>query len=126
MTRHSAQLSKDLGFSVIEALSSVLEQATVAERIVALGDERFFSDELLQRAAAMTVIWAGEAAKRATHGNDLNEQQPHLELRNLAQVRDVISHDYDIVDYAIIWDILTEDLPRVAKSINAFLSSNSE
>jgi len=49
-------------------------------------------------------------------------QHRELQLNNLEKTRHVIVHDYDIIDYHIVWTIITEHLSQVAEAVDSFLT----
>jgi uncharacterized protein with HEPN domain len=61
-------------------------------------------DAILRR---ITII--GEATKRLTQ--DFRAAHPSIPWKAIAGMRDIITHDYDEVDLAEIWTVISENLP---------------
>lgn len=68
-------------------------------------------DPLRQLAIERLLEIVGEAAKRVS--DHYRAEHPDIPWRRAAGLRDVITHEYDRVDYGIIWTILKRDLPAL-------------
>lgn len=65
----------------------------------------------------ITII--GEATKRLS--SDLREQHPNIPWREMAGMRDVIVHEYDQLDFEVIWDVVQNKLPELQTLIQPLL-----
>lgn len=72
-------------------------------------------DAILRR---ITII--GEATKRLSR--DFREQHPGIPWKNIAGMRDVITHDYDEIDLAEVWTVIHENLPELLQYIDPLIS----
>jgi uncharacterized protein with HEPN domain len=63
-------------------------------------------DAILRR---ITII--GEATKRLS--KDFRAQHPTIPWKEIAGMRDVITHDYDEVDLDDVWTVVNENLPQL-------------
>lgn len=63
-------------------------------------------DAILRR---ITII--GEATKRLS--KDFREHHPTIPWKEIAGMRDVITHDYDEVDLDEVWTVINENLPQL-------------
>ena len=81
--------------------------------------EAFLRDEVLKRAFARSLEIVGEASKKPSPG--FREAHPSVEWRLMAGTRDKLIHDYFGVDYAIVWDIVVTELPRLEEEIRGLL-----
>ena len=103
-------------------LSDFLTHADRVEQLVAKGRSAFDDDEFLRYAAEALLVRLGEIVARMDQAfPDLAEQHPELELRQLKGARNVIAHGYDIVDYNIVWEVMSIDIPRVAARVKALM-----
>jgi uncharacterized protein with HEPN domain len=73
-------------------------------------------DENLRMTLAHLVQIIGEAARRVS----LRFQQGHPEIpwRNIIGMRHKVIHDYLHVDYDIVWDVVTVDLPPLVVNLD--------
>lgn len=83
------------------------------------GREAFFSDEMIQHAVLYNLQVMGEAAKRVTM--DYRDAHPEISWRGIAALRDVLIHDYEVVDAARIWAVVENDLPGLKVALQALL-----
>lgn len=77
-------------------------------------------DAILRR---ITII--GEATKRLSR--DFRNQHPNVPWKEIAGMRDVITHEYDEIDLDEVWTVINENLPQLMKYIEPLvLSENDE
>lgn len=67
-------------------------------------------DAILRR---ITII--GEATKRLSQ--DFRNQHPDIPWKEIAGMRDVITHEYDEVDLDEVWTVINENLPQLLEHI---------
>lgn len=80
-----------------------------------VGGERFMRDETLERASARSLEIIGEAIKQVPEVFRL--QHPDIDWKSFAGLRDKLIHHYFGVDYAIVWDIVCNELPQLRKQL---------
>jgi uncharacterized protein with HEPN domain len=61
----------------------------------------------------------GEAVKRLPP--ELRQRHPAVPWRQVAGMRDKISHGYDAVDYQTLWDTVRDDLPTLLGTVEQML-----
>ena len=75
------------------------------------------SDEMLHAAIERELMIVGEAMTRLSKAApELTDQFP--ERRQIIAFRNILVHGYDIVDDAVVWDIIQNQLPLLVKRIN--------
>ncbi|MGD1866443.1 MAG: DUF86 domain-containing protein [Phormidesmis sp.] len=72
-----------------------------------------------QDASVRRITIVGEATKRLTKG--FRAQHPTIPWKQIAGMRDVLSHDYDEVDLEEVWRVTKENLPQLADYIRPLL-----
>lgn len=79
------------------------------------------SDRLLNLALVRLLEIIGEAANRIPE----QEQARHPEIpwRQIVSLRNRLIHGYDSVDFDILWQIVTEDLPPLIASLEGIILS---
>ena len=91
-------------------LLDVLESARLAiSYVVGKTKEEFLVDTLLQDAVTRRLIVIGEAARRTSEARQT--ALSHLPWKAMIGMRNVVIHEYDSVDWLIVWDTLQKDLP---------------
>jgi uncharacterized protein with HEPN domain len=68
------------------------------------------NDEKLS-AILYQITILGEATKRLSQ--NFRQQHPEIPWREMAGMRDVIVHEYDQLDFEIIWDVIHRKLPEL-------------
>ncbi len=58
---------------------------------------------------ALEVI--GEAANRIS--SDVQRLYPEVPWRNMIDMRNLLIHNYDVVDLYTVWETVIEDVPRL-------------
>lgn len=72
-------------------------------------------DAILRR---ITII--GEATKRLSP--DFKEQHPSIPWKQIAGMRDVLTHDYAEVDLDEVWTVVNENLPQLLNYIEPLIA----
>jgi uncharacterized protein with HEPN domain len=68
----------------------------------------FVSDERLQELCAFNLTQMGELVNRMD--NEFIASYPAIPWRNIRGLRNRITHDYEGIDFRIIWDVIENDL----------------
>lgn len=76
-----------------------------------------------QDAILRRIIIIGEATKRLT--KDFRNQHPSIPWKEIAGMRDVLTHDYDEVDLDEIWTVISENLPPLLTYIEQLITSEN-
>lgn len=113
-------MSRDLAalVDILEAIQLIrqyvsgIDQATLANNI-----EK--QDAILRR---ITII--GEATKRLSQ--DFRNQHPAIPWKQIAGMRDILSHVYDEVDLDEVWSVIQENLPQLLSYIQPLIPPEDE
>ena len=81
------------------------------EFIKDLSFERFMAEGLARRATERELEIIGEAGRRMSAV--FRAAHPEIPWKDIIGLRNVISHDYDRIDYQRIFDIATKQLPEL-------------
>lgn len=76
-------------------------------------------DDYFSHAVRSAIEVIGEAAKNVP--DTIKEQHQDIPWREMAALRDKIIHGYFRIDYSIVWNVITEDLPKVEPKISLLL-----
>ena len=92
---------------IIESIKLILHYVEgVNQESLAANYEK--QDAILRR---ITII--GEATKRLSP--EFRQKHSDIPWKKIAGMRDVITHDYDEIDLAEIWTVITENIPELLK-----------
>lgn len=86
-----------------------------------MGIEEFLADETLRRAFVRSLEIVGEAAKKVP--DEFRAQNPAVEWRAMAGMRDRLIHDYFGVDYELVWDVVQNRIPELRGRIASILET---
>lgn len=81
--------------------------------------EEVSDDPVLSRAIIRSLEVIGEAARKVDP--EFKAEHPEIEWRKMAGTRDRLIHDYQGVDYDIVWNIIKEKLPLLKQQVAALL-----
>jgi len=93
--------------------------AAIREYVAGLDEDAFRSDQRTVDAVARNLEVLGEAAKSIPPG--LRARHPTIEWRKIAGLRDVIIHQYFVVDLTIVWEIVTTKLDDLEAGLRQIL-----
>jgi len=82
------------------------------------------SDRLLNLALVQLVTMAGEAANRVPA--DVQAQHPEIAWPSIVGMRNRLIHGYDKIDFDILWQTVTEDLPPLIASLEKIVPPEQE
>jgi uncharacterized protein with HEPN domain len=80
------------------------------------------ADRMLNLALVRLLEILGEAAGRVLPGD--RDRYPLVPWPQLVSLRNRLIHGYDQVDFDILWQILTQDLPPLVRELEAILASD--
>lgn len=80
-----------------------------------INEDKFMYDETLQRAYSRSLEIIGEATKQLP--KDFTDKYPEIDWDSMAGMRDKLIHHYFGVDYAIVWDVVKNELPKLKPQI---------
>jgi uncharacterized protein with HEPN domain len=66
----------------------------------------------------------GEASKNVPE--DLKTTYSNIPWKNISGARDKLVHDYFDIDVDIVWNIITQELPKLKIAIDDYISKNPE
>lgn len=103
-------------------LEDFLAFADAGARLVARGRSAYDADEMLQLASEAILHKVGEAIARLP--DDVTARHPSVRWRPMKGMRNRIGHEYEVVDYAILWNALERRLPEDAAAVREILAGS--
>ena len=85
-----------------------------------LGRQAYDGDENLRLALTHLVQVIGEAARQVSP--DFAGDHPEIPWADIVGMRHKVVHDYLGVDEDIVWQVVTEDLPRLVTALELTVS----
>lgn len=85
--------------------------------------EDFIENTVLQDATSFSISMIGEAASHISE--EFQEKHPEIPWVKMIGIRNRLVHtfDYDQINYDIVWDVATEDIPELEEKIRCALST---
>jgi uncharacterized protein with HEPN domain len=103
--------------------ASLLDAAKFANNILELMEgidqSTLETDLRTQSAVLYQLTILGEAIKRLSPG--FREQHPDIPWRKIAGTRDKVTHQYDRVDFVIVWEVVQRDIPAFLAQLTPLL-----
>ena len=82
------------------------------------------SNEEKQAAILYQLTIIGEATKRLSP--DLRNQHPTIPWKQMAGMRDIVTHHYDEVDPDVVWDVVQDDIPQLITLLEPLVANTLE
>ena len=90
---------------MLQALERIVQETSETSR------DRLFFDDCLTRAIILDFIVLGEAANNVTEGYCAAHSE--VPWSDIAGFRHKLVHDYSGIDFGILWDAMTKDVPAL-------------
>lgn len=84
-----------------------------------LARENLQNDDEKQAAILYRLVIIGEATKRLSQ--EYRDQYSIIPWRQMAGLRDVVVHDYDELDFEILWNVVHVNLPDILPELKSIL-----
>lgn len=107
---------KDQGLYLGHIREAIADIRTYA----AAGEEAFRSDRMRQDAIIRKLEVIGEAVKQLS--DETRRREPAIPWRQIAGMRDHLSHAYFGVDLALVWRVVERDLEPLDAAVTALLN----
>jgi len=86
--------------------------------------EQYQSESMVIDSVNMNLSIIGEAARNIP--DEVQDQYPAIDWRNVAGLRNIITHEYFRLNLARIWDVVENNLPELETQIRAIIDAESE
>ena len=79
----------------------------------------FLGDRKTQRAIEKCLGNMGEASKRIP--DSIRKKYQEIPFKQMSQMREIVVHDYDGINYMIIWETVTKEIPPLEEKMESLL-----
>ncbi|MBQ7655289.1 MAG: DUF86 domain-containing protein [Clostridia bacterium] len=87
---------------------------------ISFDQERFLTSHTYRNAVAMCILQIGELVKQLSDG--FVKEYPGIPWKMMARTRDQYAHHYGNMDFSMLWDTATQDIPGVYSYCKLILS----
>jgi len=98
--------------------------AKIARYIGDMTYESFIADEKTFDAVVRNLEIVGEAAKHIPA--EIKDRHIEVEWSKAAGIRDIIAHEYFGIDDEILWDVVSNHIPRLATQLRDVIRLESD
>lgn len=81
--------------------------------------DEFRRDRTLRDATERQLMTLGEAARRVSEG--FRSRHPEIRWQKIIGLRNVLIHNYDVIDYADLWRAVTDHAPELIRQLTSLL-----
>ncbi|MCT2536743.1 DUF86 domain-containing protein [Aquibacillus koreensis] len=96
---------------------------TAAEKIESYTDglsfESFIDNDLVFDAVIKNILVIGEATKNIP--DHIRNDNPQIEWRKIARMRDMMIHGYFSINHRIVWDVVQNKIPILKKEVKKLI-----
>ncbi len=107
---------------ILQKISTYIND--VAQYVNGLPFELFMTDKKTVSACAFAVSQIGELAKDISISTQ--EEYTYIPWKSIRGMRNKIVHDYENVDFAVLWGTITKSLPVLLNQIDDILHHEVE
>lgn len=87
----------------------------ISEFVAGFTYDDFLNDKKTKAAISLKLLVIGEAVNRLP--GDLKIRHPEIEWNKIIRSRNIIAHDYEVVDFSIVWKIISFHIPQLRETI---------
>lgn len=106
--------------SLLDFLCHILEECGFILRVKSgRSRQQLLDDEVISRAIVRSLEIIGEATKKVPE--EVKVKYPHVPWAEMAGMRDVLIHDYFGIDYDVVWNTISTDIPELHEALETII-----
>ena len=100
-------------------LGHIRDAVNDIEQYTSVGRDAFVAERMRHDAVIRKLEIIGEAVKQLSDAT--KDRRPEIPWKQIAGMRDRLTHDYFGVDLALVWRVVERDLPALKAAVMALL-----
>ena len=100
-------------------LGHIRDAVNDIEQYTSVGRDAFVAEQMRHDAVIRKLEIIGEAVKQLSDAT--KERRPEIPWKQIAGMRDRLTHDYFGVDVALVWRVVERDLPALKAAVMRLL-----
>ena len=102
---------RDRDITILMKITQYADEVNGTVSRFGLDLEKFKSDYVVKNAIAMCVLQIGELVN--TLSAEFKDAHPKMQWRDIVSLRNRTAHAYVSIDFDILWDIASVDIPEL-------------
>lgn len=94
----------------------------VEEYTEGVSEDQLRQDKLCLHATIYNVQIIGEAVYKLT--NEFKQLHPDTPWGVIEKMRHILVHDYFKINFDVLWDVVSQDIPKLKSQIEAYIKEN--
>jgi len=103
--------------------SILIEIRDAREFTAGLTRKQFINDRMRRKSVAYSIQTIGEIARRLSA--EFKDAHPEVPWGSVIGMRNVIVHEYDVVNYVTVWSVVQRRLPELEAQLDPLLDEGS-
>jgi uncharacterized protein with HEPN domain len=106
----------------LDSINLTYIEVAALECLEFMGDlsfDQFLNDRKTRAAIVWQICVIGEAANRLSE--NIRQQTSEIDWRRMIDMRNILIHGFNRIDYTIVWHAAQEELPPLVDSIKRLL-----
>ena len=100
-------------------LGHIRDAVNDIEQYTSVGRDAFVAERMRHDAVIRKLEIIGEAVKQLSDAT--KDRRPEIPWKQIAGMRDRLTHDYFGVDLALVWRVVERDLPALKAAVMALM-----
>lgn len=120
------EYNKNIDERTKKILQTIIKHCNIIlETKIYFGDEyeKFENNKIYQNAVLTPVTQIGELVKKIPM--DFRNQHNEIPWKNIAGMRDIVVHNYETIDKAILWDVIENEIEKIKEFCKRILKEEA-
>lgn len=108
---------------LLQTLSDLKENIKdIQDRVAGINEKSFHHDHNLKDALTYRLAVIGEIVNKLP--TELTDRYKHIPWHAIVSMRNILIHEYEAVDYYIVWDTVQNELPELLVTVEQMIKES--